>query len=99
MDVFGRMLENAVGLTKLVSWSHRRAEAEGAEVSMKKELKMLVFSSSWVQFSSQLSKLPAFVLGKVIFKSKRTHQSSSMGPHSSFRQCYQKANQPRLPIS
>jgi hypothetical protein len=29
MDVFGRMWENAAGLTELVSWSHRKAGGQG----------------------------------------------------------------------
>lgn len=44
MDVFGRTLENAAGLTGLVSWSHMRAEAEGWEVSMKMGAARSVFS-------------------------------------------------------
>jgi hypothetical protein len=37
MDVSERTLETAVGLTRLVSWSHMRAEAEEGEVSVQTE--------------------------------------------------------------
>jgi len=39
MDASGRTWETAVGLTRLVNWSHMRAEAEKGEVSMKKKKK------------------------------------------------------------